>query len=272
LQTSVLSKWWRYIWTSLPILNFHSSSFNNDSLLFRSFVYHFLSRRDASTNVYHLNFKCQDKKLDLAKTIDSIIDYVTLTPPISAAIQVLSILAPPNNTIVGNFSQLSHCQSLTTLNLSDISTDITSFRLVSLQKLDLYDCVFECGLEEFLNPFRGCVNLTTLSLFGLHIDVLGCTNDPNLQLKLIQMFEVMGSAEFVALSTGIVEVLSMFPDLLDSRPSPFTKVQTFELNREIPASSVDMPANVMAYLFGKSPGFDFYECRWEGAKWSKQSD
>lgn len=36
----------------------------------------------------------------------------------------------------------------------------------------------------------------------------------------------------------------MFPDLLDSRPSPFTKVQTFELNREIPASSVDMPANV----------------------------
>ena len=39
-----------------------------------------------------------------------------------------------------------------------------------------------------------------------YIDVLGCTNDPNLQLKLIQMFEVMGSAEFVALSTGIVEV------------------------------------------------------------------
>lgn len=160
VQTSVLSKRFIYLWTSLPVLKFH------DPLLFHSFVDHFLSLRDASTNVHALNFTCHDELDDDGHVVDSIIDYVTLTPPISAAIQVLSILAPPNNTIVGNFSQLSHCQSLTTLNLSDISTDITSFRLVSLQKLDLYDCVFECGLEEFLNPFRGCVNLTTLSLFG----------------------------------------------------------------------------------------------------------
>jgi len=83
--------------------------------------------------------------------------------------------------------------------------------------MEVDEVYFDCAIELFTPKFQS-FTYSVCDLYGffiksnlpfvetVHIDVLGCTNDPNLQLKLIQMFEVTGSAEFVALSTGIVEV------------------------------------------------------------------
>ncbi|RDX97661.1 F-box protein, partial [Mucuna pruriens] len=325
VQTSVLSKRWKHLWTSLPVLNFDSSSLP-DSLLFPSFVDHFFACRDASSNVRVLNLACHDDLHD-GHLVDSVIDHVTLTPSISAAIQALSILA---ECVVAKLPQLSVCQSLTSLKLADISAEIaaTMFDFASLEQLYLLDCHFECGSGELLDLFRGCINLrclflhdcqfygkikrfeifapslTHLSLSRMRIDevfdsdcvvelftpklqsfsyrdsdlydfsikldlslvekvdiVVDCltlTMDPDFSLRLIEFFEVMGSAKFVSLSPDIIEVLSMFPDLLIDRSSPFTRMQTFELNMDRPSSSYVIPTNVMDYLFGGSPGFDFF--------------
>ncbi|XP_061342278.1 F-box/FBD/LRR-repeat protein At5g53840-like isoform X2 [Gastrolobium bilobum] len=156
VQTSVLSMRWRYLWTSLQVLNFHDMSFD-DPVLFQCFVEHVLSRRDSSTNLNMLQLVCHDE-LDDGYIVDSIIDYVILT-----GIQVLSILA---ECVVGKLPQLYACHSLTTLKLADIATETTTFDFVSLKHLYLSDCRFECGVEELLDPFGGCTNLRCLFLHG----------------------------------------------------------------------------------------------------------
>lgn len=328
VQTSVLSKRWKNVWTSLPVLNFDSSTFY-DPFLFQCFIDHFMSHRDASTNVYALKFVCNDE-LDDGHIVDSIIDHVTRTPPISDTVQALNIVA---ECVVGNLPQLSVCRSLTTLKLADIAAEITTFDFVSLEKLFLFDCRFECGVVEELDLFKGCVNLKSLflhdcqyygkisrfkifaphlvdlSMWRIRVDevfdsdcvfelftpklqsfrycdsdlydfsikgdlcfvekldiiVMDCLSaDDSFSLRLIELFEVMKSAKFVSLSIDIIEVLSMFPDLLNGRSSPFTRVKSFELNMDRPSSSYVMPTNVMAYLFGGSRGFDLVG--WEGAQ------
>lgn len=334
VQTSVLSKRWKNLWTSLSVLNFDSSSFD-DPFLFQCFIDNFMSHRDASSNVYAIKFVCNDE-LDDGYIVDSIIDHVSLTTPISASIQVLSIVA---ECVLEKLPQLSVCQSLTALTLADIATEIRAFDFVSLEKLFLFDCRFECGLEEELDLFKGCVNLKSLflhdcqfygkigefkifaphlvdlSVSRMRVDevfaskcvielftpklktfsycdselydfsikgklsfvekldiVMDClTADDTFSLRLIELFEVMGSAKFVSLSLDIIEVLSMFPDLLNGRSSPFTRVQSFELNMERRTSSYVLPTNVMAYLFGGSPP-GFGSVGWEGALSKNQFD
>ncbi|XP_061342200.1 F-box/LRR-repeat protein At4g14103-like [Gastrolobium bilobum] len=320
IQMSVLSKRWRYLWTSLPVLNFLDWSFDNP-VIFRCFVKHVLSHRDASTNLNMLKLVCNgDVNVYI---VHFIINYL-----IPRGIQDLSILA---ECCVRKLPQLSACHSLTTLKLAYIATETTTFDSVSLQHLYIFQCEFMCSRVEELDPFSGCPNLRCLQLldcsyfskiqkFQIHAPQLtdlsisnmrvhkkldsDCVielftpklqsfsysdskylydfsikvNLPfiekvnfdigsfqhydefmaratNLSLKLIDFFEVMGSAKFVYLSAYIIVALSTVPALLDGRSSPFTSLKNFELTTDthIPLA---IPINVMAYLFGGSPGFD----------------
>jgi len=72
VQTSILSKRWRYFWVFVPVPNFHDSSFKDSSFL-EYFVHHFLSHRDPSTNVFKLSLKCLSETNDVY-LVDSIID------------------------------------------------------------------------------------------------------------------------------------------------------------------------------------------------------
>ncbi|XP_061344863.1 putative FBD-associated F-box protein At5g22720 [Gastrolobium bilobum] len=319
VQTSVLSKRWRSLWTSLPVVNFLDSSFD-DPVLFQCFVQHVLSRRDASTNLNMLKLVFDDllDVLDDVDIVDSIIDYIKPTD-----IQDLSITT---KCFIWNLPQLSACRSLTTLHLAGIVTNSAMFDSVSLQHLYLFQCEFEYLVHEN-DPFSGCPNLRCLSLldcsyvgnihkFQIHapqltdltisnmrkesgfaielftpkiqsfrysdnyylcdffikgnlsfvervnIDLGGFrpneefTKATNLSLKLSKLFEAMGSAKFVSLSPRIIHVLSVVhPPLRCGRSSPFTSLKNFELitDTHIPLA---IPTNVMAYLFGGSPGFD----------------
>ncbi|CAK9146297.1 unnamed protein product [Ilex paraguariensis] len=55
VQTCILSKRWKYLWTSLPSLNFYSTSFKKLSS-FNRFVQHVLTLRDHSVRLTNFNF------------------------------------------------------------------------------------------------------------------------------------------------------------------------------------------------------------------------
>lgn len=321
IQSSVLSKHWKDLWKSLPIIIFHDQTFD-DPWYFEYFVDDFLFYRDSSSNVYMLKFECHHE-LENGYIVDSIIDYI-----VPKDIQVVSILA---ECVVQKLPQLFTSQTLTTLMLSNIKTETTTFGFVSLQRLYLDDCKFECDDYKVLDPFSGCPNLQCLFLHGciyfgnferfkiyapqlkelsisslrvdeqfdsncvielftpkLHslsyeddqdlydfsievnlpsiekvdIDVgslelskeLMETEASDLSLKLIKLFEAMGSAKFISLSSSIFQVLSMFPGLRDGRSTPFTRVHSFELIMD-GSAPFPIPSNVMTYLFGGSPSF-----------------
>ncbi|CAJ1932907.1 unnamed protein product [Sphenostylis stenocarpa] len=119
---------------------------------------HILSLRDDSANLYELNVVCHEE-LEDGDVIDSIIDHVTQTPSILSHIQVLTIQA---ECVVQNLHNLSICQSLTTLELSEIAMEITPFNFPSLKCFYLFDCRFESGSETFFNAFEDCANLEQL--------------------------------------------------------------------------------------------------------------
>ncbi|ESW14333.1 hypothetical protein PHAVU_008G272100 [Phaseolus vulgaris] len=153
----LLSKRWRNIWASLPVLNLDDSS-SEDLVSFENFVHSFMSARDSSSNIYKLRLECENE-LEDHEFVDSIIDYVTDTPSISTTIQVLTISV---ESVVTNLPELSVCHSLSVLNLSYIATETTNFDIPSLKKLILRDCRFECGMGDSLDLFEECVNLQYL--------------------------------------------------------------------------------------------------------------
>ncbi|KAK7371978.1 hypothetical protein VNO80_05345 [Phaseolus coccineus] len=324
VQTSILSKRWKYIWVSLPVLNLNDSSFA-ESISFEDFVDNFMSARDSSCNVFKLSLECHNE-LEDHELLDSIIDHVTDTPSISTTIQVLTIFA---ESVVTKLPELSVCRSLTVLNLSCIASEISIFNLPSLKQLYLYDCRFECGMGDSLDLFGECVNLhylyfhscvyygdvksfiisapqlRQLDISGfrvdemfddqceielvtprlkyfkyqdsdlysfsteidlnfveeIDIDVGWGTNytrvdedeeeDTDSLYRLIELFEILRRAEFISLSTEVIQVLSRFPDILEDQSSPFTRMQTFELIHDTTFTS-GIPNAVKAYLFGET--------------------
>ncbi|OIW00558.1 hypothetical protein TanjilG_24288 [Lupinus angustifolius] len=155
VQTSVLAHRWKNIWISLPFLNFHSSSFDHD-FLFQDFVLNFLANRNSDSKIDVLKFECTGDELEEtgAPTVDSVVDYVA-----SKDIQNLTIVA---DYVLESLPRLFTSRTLTVLNLSNISTETSTFEFVSLQKLSLVDCKFEIRDVEILDPFLGCPKLSFL--------------------------------------------------------------------------------------------------------------
>ncbi|WVY91649.1 hypothetical protein V8G54_037163 [Vigna mungo] len=164
VQTSVLNKRCRYLWTFLPVINFDEASFQ-DAMSFEDFVFSFLSCRDTSTNVFNVNLKCHKDHTSIHRdnhVVYYIIEHVIDTPSITTNIEVLTILA---ECVLSKLSKLSVCTSLTTLKLSNILSLTKNFDIPSLKHLYLCCCQFVVGRVNSFDPFKGCVNLESL-----HID------------------------------------------------------------------------------------------------------
>ncbi|KAE9610364.1 hypothetical protein Lal_00006286 [Lupinus albus] len=187
----------------------------------------------------------------------------------------LSFLLFHSCQFYGKFDKFKiHAPQLTELSISCLRVD------------DEFDS--ECVIQLFTPKLRyfsydDPLNLYAFSILAkLHfleklvIDVDGSeilnevdsTEGTKLSMRFIELFEAMGSAKFVYLSPDVVKVLSLFPALFIGRISPFTRVQTFNFIVDVP-SSFSLPTNVMAYLLGRSPGFNRY--RRQGSSTAKQS-
>ncbi|XP_014502911.1 F-box/FBD/LRR-repeat protein At5g22660-like [Vigna radiata var. radiata] len=90
VQTSVLNKRYRYLWASLPVLNFVDSFHGPE--FFEAFIRHFLAYRDTSINIFNVNLKClysfDDEYLVDYIVVDSIIEHIIDTPSVTTTIQV----------------------------------------------------------------------------------------------------------------------------------------------------------------------------------------
>ncbi|XP_014492307.1 F-box/LRR-repeat protein 25-like [Vigna radiata var. radiata] len=84
VQTSVLNKRCRHIWSFLPVITFVDSF--DDPAFFEDFVRNFLSYRDTSTNVFNLNVMYH-YNLYNDDVVDFIIEHVVDTPSITNTIQ-----------------------------------------------------------------------------------------------------------------------------------------------------------------------------------------
>ncbi|XP_047171296.1 FBD-associated F-box protein At2g26860-like [Vigna umbellata] len=160
VQTSVLNKRYRYLWASLPVINFDGSL--DEPTFFEHFVAMFLSYRDTSINIVKVNLECL-YNLDAEYLVDTIVNYIIEhvidTPSITTTVEVLTLDA---YCYLSDLPKLSVCTSLTTLKLSNILSDTANFDIPSLKHLSLCDCQFVCELENPFDPFKGCVNLESL--------------------------------------------------------------------------------------------------------------
>lgn len=171
IRTSVLSKWWRYMWTSVPCLNLNSKSFSRLTD-FRRFVMWVLSHRDSShiKDLIYCRFGV-DYATDQS-LLNKVIEYATShgVEEIRINLRGKSSGSPPVEIPLSLFA----CPSLKRLELKDCHpTNVpTSFGCKSLDMLHLEH------LQLVSNPFTSVAELfsfTTLTTLHLNSFTLSCT-------------------------------------------------------------------------------------------------
>lgn len=197
IQTCVLSKRWRYVWTSIPHLNFSSKSFTR-LVDFKKFVLWVLSRRDSShikvLNYYRFGVDyATDQHL-----LNKVIEYATShgVEEITVSLRAKAAGSPPVEIPMALFN----CQSLKRLELKDCHPTNVSLPLgcKSLENLHLEHFAVHPVVADFSSSFVslghlfGFTTLTTLHLSSLTLCCTGtdsldpfekCVNLKNLHLS-----------------------------------------------------------------------------------------
>ncbi|KAJ7968033.1 F-box protein [Quillaja saponaria] len=167
VQTSVLGKRWRYLWTSLSTLHFSiGESFSRKFEVFQKFVNHVLSHRDASTKVSKFRIECCLFDMD---KVDS--SFHLLMERVVECVRSLEVEYPWIDAVFPTelVPHLFNCQSLKTLEFIMTTTGpLKHFHFIVLTSLDLIMCTLTCN-EHTFDPFRGCLNLKSLLLDGCSI-------------------------------------------------------------------------------------------------------
>ncbi|KAF7842717.1 F-box/LRR-repeat protein 25-like [Senna tora] len=138
VQTCVLSKRWRYLWTGISTLDFDESSFSDDSS-FEEFLNHVLLHRDHSKAI--CQFKMSYGNIEDVDITKSVIDFFVKH---GRGIQDLALSS--NNTerdfLPHSYWNLLHSwDSLKILTLEDISVNANAdYEFVSLITLHLICC------------------------------------------------------------------------------------------------------------------------------------
>ncbi|XP_061370313.1 putative FBD-associated F-box protein At5g22720 [Gastrolobium bilobum] len=211
IRTCVLSKRWRYLWTSIPCLNFSSKSFTR-LVDFKKFVLWVLSHRDSSqikVLIYHrfgVDY-ATDQNL-----LNKVIEYAAShgVEEIRINLRAKSSGSPPVEIPLALFT----CQSLKRLELKDCHPTNASSPLgcKSLDMLHLEQFSMYPAAADFSNPFSslselfGFTMLTTLHLNSFTLCYTGidcldpftnCVNLKNLHLSEMSFESDLNPKDFV---------------------------------------------------------------------------
>ncbi|KAI4355499.1 hypothetical protein L6164_004265 [Bauhinia variegata] len=177
IRTCVLSNRWRYLWTSIPCLNFSSKSFTRLTD-FKKFVLWVLSHRDSAhvKVLFYSRFGVDyatDQSL-LTKVIEYAVSHGA--EDIRINLRAKSSGSPPIEIPFSIFT----CQSLKVLELKDccVTNGSTPFCFKSLEMLHLDHFKLHPVASDSSNPFANYAEFfgfTTLTTLHLNSFTLACT-------------------------------------------------------------------------------------------------
>ncbi|KAJ0666408.1 putative F-box domain, leucine-rich repeat domain superfamily, F-box-like domain superfamily [Helianthus annuus] len=261
IGTSVLSSRWRFIWTSMPYLNFSSEDFFTLPE-FSKFVTHVLSRRNNLTEVYSVKLEFRGKASQVSKSLK----HLSLE-----AVEYKYHRRKDNGCFI---TLTSTWEALTTLNLHSVTfcDDIAGKCTVvapQLENLTIRSCEVEHvisapHLVSFLYKGYHSLRLSTNGFHSLEKADICVSYPPEADAhQIVCLLQHLHNVKFLTLNLEIVELLSSSVELLLRQPSPFVNLKSLKIYPERVRLSgqaprkVAMSSELKNYLIDSSPGATF---------------
>ncbi|PWA98287.1 F-box domain, Leucine-rich repeat domain, L domain-like protein [Artemisia annua] len=269
IELSALSSRWRYIWTSMPHLNFFFKDFYTSN-----FVTHLVSRRNNLIEVFSIKLcfdECSSKVF-----VEQVLKYA-----FSHNVQQLDIIWFDGGSIESPLS-LIRSESLT--HLSMIRKCFTgrgycvedvqgSFNVVNVVAPQLKNLTIDNGPEKYqylisaprlvslLYKGHHCLDLSTDGISLLEkVDLCVCGGIAS-AYKIVCLFQHLRSVKYLTLNLEILELLSSSVELILINRPPFANLKSLHIYPVEELSEVrndvEMSSEVKNYLLENSPSATF---------------
>ncbi|CAL1375743.1 unnamed protein product [Linum trigynum] len=244
VQTSVLSRLWRFAWKHVPVLNFQQSYFQIYSSFHRfSDLFGWISSCNLKTlklRGFYLDIGFRSPRFRMLTTLKL----------------VTCLVACGDEEVVfepfSNFPCLKHLVVADCLCCDD--SDTNTQRRIKIHGLELLSLKLECAVFDKIDIYApklelfsfldyvACIRLSDLSLpsldyadIGFHKVKQGFVHGEKkelIMLRLISMFQCLQNAKSLKLNGGILQLMSEFHGVWEDQPSPFTRLKSLILDFE----------------------------------------